>query len=483
MNRHTITMRLALGLMVAALLAACDSGAAPTAPTGSSAGTVAPTPGAGGVATTSAQAATPAPPAAGNGTPVKLTFHRFFGECSDKYKGVTDLTKGTDECSEITLLTNKWNAEHPEAPLDITVTDQGAHYTNLSAEMAAGEPPDIVIMHGAQIPNYASRGALLPLDEVLTKAGIDVSDFLPAAREYATFNGKMYALPFDIHTILWHINVDLWKQAGLVDAAGKPMIPKTQAEFLADAKAMKEKTGKLFMAAQTNGDIGGEWAVEGLVWQQGGDLFTPDVITATVNTPQVLTAVNFLGGLFKNGYTGNNDDYGAAEKKWLNGDAASLINGTWAVGAYDDQVKAGKAAFKTYYVAPFPTIFDKPAAWSNSHTWVMPVQRNPDPAKVAAAGRFLKYLYDNDLQWTRTGHLTVRKSVLQSPDYAALPHRGEYADAANIAHAMPRIRQIDAFQTIMHDEVVAANIGQKTPAQALADAEKRVTEFLKMAAP
>lgn len=422
-------------LVVLAMLAGC--GAEPTATSVPAANTSS-----GGQATPTTSAA-----------PVKLTFHRFFGECADQYTGVTDLAKGEGECGVIQVLTNKWNAEHPEAQLEITVTDFGAHYTNLSAEIAAGEAPDIVVMHGAQIPNYASRGALMPLDDLLASAGVDTSDFLPAARDHASYNGKLYALPWDIHSIVWHINVDLFQQAGLVDEQGNPKLPQNRDEFMAAAKQMKEKTGKSFLAAQTNGDIGGHWAVESMIWQQGGELFTSDVMTATIKTPEALNAVDFFGDLFEAGYAGNNDDYGSAQTKWLNGEAATMINGTWSIGDYNQQVLDGKTAFKTYYVAPFPTVFDQPAVWSNSHTWAMPMQANPDPAKLEAAGRFLKYLNDNEVQWTRTGHLTVRQSVLQSTEFTDLPHRSEYGETARIARAYPRIKQVDAFTAIMHDEI------------------------------
>ena len=59
-----------------------------------------------------------------------------------------------------------------------------------------------------------------------------------------TKDGKIYALPFDTHTWLWHINMNLFKQAGLVDAAGKPILPKSADELLAQAAQFKEKTGK-----------------------------------------------------------------------------------------------------------------------------------------------------------------------------------------------------------------------------------------------
>jgi multiple sugar transport system substrate-binding protein len=408
---------------------------------------------------------------------VKLRLERFFGECADEYKGVTDPSKGRDECSQIQILTNKWNAEHPDTPIEPVVVDPGQYYTRLAAEFASGSPPDIAVMHGAQVPNYASLGALTPLGPRLQAAGIDTQDFVPAAREFASFEDQVYALPYDIHTLVWYVNADLFKQAGLADARGNPRLPKNREEFLAAARTMKERTGKQFVQAQTiDADLGTDWTLSGLVWQQGGDLVSKDGRRATVNTPEAMEGVKLWQELIKGGYT--TPDVKDTNAMFLNGEVATLINGTWAVNQFDTQVKEGQAAFKRLRVAPFPTLFREPAAWSNSHAWVLPAQRDADPAKTDAAVRFLKFLYDNNLQWARTGHLSVRNSVLTGKEYNALPHRKDYAESARIARTLPRIRQIDAFQAALKEEILGIYLGQKPAQQGLSDAERRATEAL-----
>ena len=416
----------------------------------------------------------------GAAAPVKLSFHRFFGDCAQAHQGQTDPAKAQGECGIIQVLTNKWNAEHPEAQIETTVVEHDQHYQRLTAGIAAGEPPDIVILHGRLLPNFASRGLLTPLDDAFRQAGIDVNDFLPTAREHASHDGKLYALPYDLQTVLWHINVDLWKQAGLVDDAGKPRLPKNRAEFMAAAKQMKDRTGKQFITAQMDGFIGTIWTADALVWQQGGELFgeAEGKPKANVDTPQMRNAVNFMMELFQQGYAPNKADYGAAESAFLKGEVASLLNGTWGVGIYTPQVEQGKASFKTYYVAPYPQIFDRPAAWSDSHTWAIPSRQNPDENKIRAAVQFLKYLHDNNVHWSRTGHLTVRNSVNSSGDYTGQPHRMEYAGAAEIVRTEPRIRQIEAYRTVMNEELTAIYLGQKPVERGLADAQRRVDEAL-----
>jgi multiple sugar transport system substrate-binding protein len=153
-----------------------------------------------------------------------LRFARFFGDCEDTTQGVTDVAKATSECETIQILTNAFNAENENG---ITVERLGGaewntYYDTLNAAYAGGNPPDVAVMHGSSLTNYAKRNLLLPLDEALSVTDTDIEDAAPAAREAVTYDGKTYALPFDLHAALVHLNVDLFEQAGLVDARASP---------------------------------------------------------------------------------------------------------------------------------------------------------------------------------------------------------------------------------------------------------------------
>ena len=113
----------------------------------------------------------------------------------------------------------------------------------LNAALAAGTPPDLFTLHAFRIPTYASKGVLTPLTPYLEEAGIDAADLLPAVRDAVTYNGEIYAIPIDVHGALWHINLDLWEQAGLVDENGAPMIPAGPEEFAAACQTVLEATG------------------------------------------------------------------------------------------------------------------------------------------------------------------------------------------------------------------------------------------------
>ena len=87
----------------------------------------------------------------------EITFMRFFGECADEFGETTDLSEAYGECGIIQTLANAFNAEQDEIIVNTVVVDWPG-VTELNANLAAGTPPDIMVLHGRRIPNYASRG-------------------------------------------------------------------------------------------------------------------------------------------------------------------------------------------------------------------------------------------------------------------------------------------------------------------------------------
>ncbi len=411
----------------------------------------------------------------------EITLFRFFGGCSDEYGSVTDVSKAVGECGIIQVLANKFNKENKEG---ITVKTQtaewGVYYDRLSATMAGGTPPDIAIMHRSVLPNFLVRNLVLPLGKNFSEAGIDTADFLPVAREGATANGEMWALPFDVHALVWHVNVDLFAKAGLVDDKGQPKMPTSPAELLQHAETMKAKTGKRYFAIPSANDPMPAWQYLTWVWQQGGNIIDGDK-KANLESKESKEALRLLKSLYAAGHASNKNDYTSAQQAFLAGEAAVLVNGNWGVETYTTQAKDPKTALKKYVVRDMPKLYANDAVWSDGHLWVMPKQTKPDPAKQKAALAFLKFLNDNNFHWARTGHLPVRASVIKSAELQALPHRSEYTRTATIARSLPAIENQRAILDLLVNELNSTWLVNKDPDQALADAQRRATQVLRRA--
>lgn len=403
---------------------------------------------------------------------VEITFMRFFGECSDEFGENIDLDAAYGECGIIASLANAYNASQDEVIVNTVVVDWPG-VTELNANLAAGTAPDIMVLHGHRIPNYASRGLLTPLGDALTTAGIDPADFTDASRGYVEWNGELYGVPLDVHGHLWHINLALWGEAGLLNADGTPNLPLGKDAFLAAAEQFKDATGLPFVGMWTNG-LSRNWM--SFVYQQGGTIENEDG-SPNINTPEGMEALSFLLQLRDEGHMVDNVDYAVAQEVFLNCENGSHINGTWVVNFYDEQVADPEGCLKEYWVSSTPTVYGEPAAWSGSHTWVIPQGQNPDPDRMEATLKFLKFLNDNNLVWARTGHSSINQSVLSSDAYTGLPHRNEYAEFVTSAITFPRGNWATAFETIVDEELSAAFIGDKTPEEALADAQARLDDF------
>jgi multiple sugar transport system substrate-binding protein len=405
--------------------------------------------------------------------PVTIKLARFFGDCDDSTAGVTDVSQATNECEVVQILTNKFNAENEDG---ITVerlggAEWGTYYDALNTSFAGGEPPDVAVMHGSNLPDYATRDLLLSLDDRYAAAGIDPNDWTDPARGAITYDGQMYGVPFDLHANLFHVNVDLFKEAGLVDGDGNPILPTSREEFFEQARTMKDTTGKDYLATDASQFPIGVRIMFTLVWQQGSDLISADGTAGTVNTPEAAEALDFLNTLFNEGYANPEFNYDASQEAFLTGEAAILHNGTWAVDQYNRE-----APFE-YRAMDFPTLYGQPAVWANSHLWTIP--RQADESKYDASMTFLKFLYDHVGDWSAgTGHLAPRKSVLAGDQLANVPQRDNYANTANIAKLVPAIVNWQAVEDILKEEIEATWLTGKDQAQAMSDAEQRINDQL-----
>ena len=172
----------------------------------------------------------------------ELQLWRFFNECAAKYPPDVVTIDNADVCAVQQIIANQWNAANPELQVK-TTSLLWPGIVELNSALSAGTPPDIVSLHAFRVPAYASKGALADLTPYLAEAGIDPNDMLAKPREAVTYNGKIYAIPIDVHGALWHINLDLWQKAGLVDADGKPMLP-TQPQRVRDGLPEDQGCGR-----------------------------------------------------------------------------------------------------------------------------------------------------------------------------------------------------------------------------------------------
>ena len=401
----------------------------------------------------------------------EVTLGRFFGACED---AGTDTTTSVGEACIIQSIINAADAELDGISINTLPTDWGNYYDQIKAAYAGGTPPDVHVLHRHRIPEFAGLGALADISGDLEAAGINASDWAPSALEAVSYNGGIYGVPMDFHANLWHVNMDVMAEAGLVED-GKPVLPSSPEELLAHAQQVKEATGKDYLAADFAQFPIGVRLVLALMWQQNANIFTEDG-TATINTDAGKNAVMAITQLFDAGLANPQLNYADSQQAFLNGEAAILVNGTWVVDFYTAEAAKAEVGLNSYYVADFPTLFETGATWADSHMWSIPSTLEGDD-KMAAL-KVLAFINNHNIDWARTGHMAVRTSVLESAAYTSLPHRDEYTGTAAIAKDTPASERYGAIQDVLNRELQAVWLTGKSVEAALGDAELEVQDLL-----
>ena len=404
----------------------------------------------------------------------ELTLGRFFGACEE---AGTDPATAVGEACIIQSIINAFS----EADNGITVvtlpTEWDNYYDQIKTTYAGGNPPDVHVMHRHRVLEFATLGAIAPLTEDLAGVNIDTSDWADLAVAAVTHGDDIYAVPFDFHATLWHVNMDIMEEAGLVNDDGTLILPTSPEEMIEQAKAVKEKTGKDYLASDFSVSPMGIRVLLAWIWQQNQNIFEGDAVT--LDTDATRAAIKTLTDLIDGGYVNEQFDYANAQQAFLDGDVAILANGTWVVDFYAAQAADPSVPLANYHVTDFPTIFETPATWADTHMWAVPASlKANDPEKYQAALQLLAWINENNAAWAKTGHMAVRKSVLESDAYANLPHRADYSGTADIARDVPPSVKYGAIQDTLVRELQAIWLTDKSVDDALSDAEQDIQDLL-----
>ena len=406
-----------------------------------------------------------------------IYLQRFFGECGAEFGTTTDVSKVEGECGIITTMINKFNEQNHDSHVSSNVVAWPG-YPQLSAQMAARDPPDLVTMHTGVIPDYAAENLLEPVEPYLAAAGISPSALTEASRSAVTIGGRLYGLPFDTHGGLFHINTKLFAQAGLM-RGGKPVLPTSPEEMMTQARQFTDRTGKPYLIQSLVGD--NAYAARNvytyLLAQNA--VFFPTPKRIRLQTPEAARIVKFFRDITAAGVSTRNQDTPAAIASFMSGEGGIYPTGTWMIGQFEAEANTpGRPLYRSYTVYPYPRLWGEEVNYVSGHAWVVP-KRERTPEQRRAISRFFRFVAAHNFDWARTGHLPAFKAAVDNPAFLALPHRANIASVASNGRPLPSgVQRQNAIEGLVGEEVAAAINGQKPIDRALADAERRVNNLL-----
>lgn len=324
------------------------------------------------------------------------------------------------------------------AQSDTVVVNQstpGGYYETLQktqADMAAGNPPDIVSTPWAFL-NYAVEG--LGANDIETIAGDQFADLQALMTDTAwslvNKNDKHYGLPWGLSTPILYYNADVFTAAGV-----DPKVAfSTWAAFAEAAPKLQAAVdGGPVLSLQFNKD----WPAQTIIQSNGGHVMNEDG-TFGITSPEAIEAMQTIADLDKGGF------YDRGAKAELR---PSFVGGSTAVfqGSVASLNGLRNECTFTLGTTTWPKFGEKPIIASTGGSFLGVYSF--DESKYAAIVEFFKFCAGDVGYpiWNQTGYVNISKLKLdrlegQEPAYA------QFDEGLTLETNWPGSRGVEAGST------------------------------------
>ncbi|MDQ0299294.1 multiple sugar transport system substrate-binding protein [Salibacterium salarium] len=350
------------------------------------------------------------------------------------------------------------------------------YYTKVVTSVAANRGPDIAISHASKIPELFNQGLTKDLNELAESADLDLTEVNENILETLKMeDDKYHALAIDTHPTVMYFNTDLLEEADLVDEEGNIKMEKTPEGFIDFFQKAQEELPDIVPAAVPSSgyDVFTIWWA--FYFQMGGtpiysdDLREPEV---TMDKDIAIEAAEYVRRLFQDEEViplNLTDPY----EQFQTNRALSLITGVWGTGVWETDEEFNFKAM------PVPQLFEKPATYGDSHTLFIPNQGSTTDEKATGAVEFMKYLHENEAEWSQAGHIPANDEVVDSEEFNELPYRSDYAEVVeDVEQPSGTIYSNMSIDTIMRNLDEIWN-GRETPEDGINNLEKELDDLVK----
>jgi len=388
---------------------------------------------------------------------------------------------GGDAAGIIERMTAAYMAENPDVTINPVYSGSYADTTTRAITAArGGNAPQLAILLSTDMFALIDEDIILPWDNFVPEAERDAffGGFYPSFMRNSQTGGETWGIPFQRSTPVMFYNREAFEAAGLdpdtPPASWEDMVEMGRQLTLRDASGAVTQWGVRFPSSGFP-----SWLFTGLVASNGQDGLANDAGTEVqFNTPEVIEALEYLvslsaeHGIMEPGIL----DWGATPRAFMDGQVAIA----WTTTGNLTNIRAN-APFD-FGVAMLPAKLRRGAPTGGGNFYLF---QGSSDEQLQAAVDFVRWATApaQAAQWSiDTGYVAPRPDAWETeamqayaqevPGALVARDQLEYAVAELSTYEGPRVTQI------LNDNIAAALVGDKTPAQAMADAQAAADAIL-----
>ncbi len=210
--------------------------------------------------------------------------------------GVTGKEKNPRPDDWPRFMCREFQKKHPEVEFDIEVLTWQGGPQKMDLAVLSKTYPDIAYGASSNRSKYVDQGVLEPIDPYLTKE--DLADFYPNILDTCRYKGKTYLWPWVSNALVLVVNTDIFKERGVENLLPKgPDRSWTYDQFLAACKACTFKRADgtpVYGYALYGIPLTVEYQMLTLVLGFGAKAFSPDGSQFLLNSPEGVRGFSFL---------------------------------------------------------------------------------------------------------------------------------------------------------------------------------------------
>lgn len=254
----------------------------------------------------------------------------------------------TEEAGDKTLTFTTWASETEQAAfeqliaeyedanegvtIELNVVPYDGMFSNIDAQLASGEAPDLFRADYGNLGVYSSQDQLLDLSSYFTQEEADA--FVPALWEAVSYEGVPYGVPHQTDVSALLLNTALLEAAGITDIPTTIEDAWTWDEFAEVATTLRASLPAEQYPFVYNWQLGGTPRWLSWLFQAGGSLLEEDGVTPAIDSAEGAKALDFTKSFFEKGWvppTSSVKSSGYADSVFAEQTAAMAFVGSFLV--------------------------------------------------------------------------------------------------------------------------------------------------------